>query len=71
MWGRSRDPLPKGPQEEPRELVWGLSKDECATVMVEGINPLEGNTIELWNDRDLASDCEIRVYFDDPLVFLE
>jgi hypothetical protein len=25
--------------DEPRELVWGLSKDEWATVMMEGINP--------------------------------
>jgi hypothetical protein len=64
-------PFPEDTQEEPRELVWGLSKDEWATVMVEGITPLEGNTIELWDDRDLASDCEIRVYFDVPLVFLE
>ncbi len=71
MWGRSRDPLHEDPQEEPRELVWGLSKDKWATVMVEGINTLEGNTIELWDDRELASDCEIRVYVDVPLVFLE
>jgi hypothetical protein len=49
----------------------GLSKDEWATVMVEGINPLEGNTIELWDDRRLTADCEIRVYFNVPLVFLE
>jgi hypothetical protein len=49
----------------------GLSKDEWATVMVEGINPLKGDIIEIWNDRELIADCEIRVYFDVPLVFLE
>jgi len=64
-------PLPESPMKEPKELVWGLSKDEWATVMVEGINPLEGDTIELWDDRDLIADYEIRVYFDVPLVFLE
>ena len=31
-------PLPETPVKETKELVWGLSKDECATVMVEGIN---------------------------------
>ena len=41
------NPLPRATREEPKELVWGLSKDEWATVMVEGINPLEGDTIEL------------------------
>jgi hypothetical protein len=60
-----------GTLDEPRELVWCFSKDERATVMVEGINPLEGNTIELWDDRELTADCKIRVYFDVPLVFLE
>ncbi len=39
--------------------------------MVEGINPLEGNAIELWDDRELASDCENQIYLDVPLVFLE
>jgi len=45
------------------------SKDEWATVMVEGITPLEGDTMELWDDRELIADCEVRVYFDVPLVF--
>jgi hypothetical protein len=64
---------PKSPRatDEPKELVWGLSKDEWATVMVEGVSPLEGNIIELWEDREMVEDCEIRVYFDVPLVFLE
>jgi hypothetical protein len=34
--------LPEATLEEPRDLVWGLSKDEWATVMIEGNNPLEG-----------------------------
>ncbi len=51
--------------------MWAISKDEWATFMVEGINPLDGNTIELWDDRELTADCEICVYFDVPSVFLE
>ena len=39
--------------------------------MVEGVSPLEGNIIELWEDREMVEDCEIRVYFDVLLVFLE
>jgi len=56
--------LPRASLDEPKELVWGLSKDEWATVMVEGINPLEEDTIELWDDKELIADCEVRVYFD-------
>ncbi len=62
--------LPEAALEVPRELVWGLSKDEWTTVMVEGINHFGVNTIG-YEYTELTVECEVRIYFDVPLVFLE
>ncbi len=43
-----------------------MGKIHLRPVMVEGMNPLEGDFIELWDDQEFISECGIRVYFDLP-----